>query len=97
VDIDFNLVGRGFMVLINLTVKDHSDEARKEICEKVSSFPETVQLHHVLGTFDYVCVVRVKDLEEYRLFLLNKLSKVKGIQDIDSHVVMETLKDAFDI
>ena len=90
--LDPELLDCSVIVFINITVKEHHKEARKDMVEALVALPQIVELYNTSGTYDFVAKGRFKDIKEYRNFLVESLSNVKNISDIDSHITLEELK-----
>jgi Lrp/AsnC family leucine-responsive transcriptional regulator len=48
----------------------------------------------VSGNFDYLLKARVKDMQEYRSLLGEKILALPGVSDSRSYVVMEEVKES---
>lgn len=90
--LDPERMGCAVVVFINITVKDHNRQARKDMLEELVSYPEILELYNTSGTYDFVAKGRFKNIVDYRNFLVDTLSNLSNISDIDSHIVLEELK-----
>ncbi len=86
--IDKNLMGISFVSLIL-----HSRDMQIEFEKSVIEYPEIIECFHVTGSYDYQLKVVVSDMEEYQLFIKNKLSSINNIANVQSSFVMSSLKD----
>ncbi|WP_255398722.1 MULTISPECIES: Lrp/AsnC family transcriptional regulator [unclassified Flavobacterium] len=43
---------------------------------------------HVIGDYDFLLKVAVNDMNEYKKFVIDKLSVIKGISDVPSSFVI---------
>lgn len=77
-------VDKALFAFVHLSIKEHSKEAVDAIVEQVTSFPEVMECHYVTGGADFVLKVLVKNMEEYNVFVTEKLFTVKNIGKIDS-------------
>ncbi|WP_446742736.1 Lrp/AsnC ligand binding domain-containing protein [Silvibacterium acidisoli] len=55
--------------------------------------PEIQSCHLVTGDFDFNLRVLVKDLEEYKKLVWERMHTIKGIKTIRSTVILHTHKD----
>jgi Lrp/AsnC family leucine-responsive transcriptional regulator len=55
--------------------------------------PEVLDCHLVSGNFDYLIKARVKDMQEYRALLGEKILSLPGVSGSRSYVVMEQVKE----
>jgi Lrp/AsnC family leucine-responsive transcriptional regulator len=57
------------------------------------SWPEVVGSYIVTGEANYLLRVRARNLKHYSSFVLEKLYKTAGVQDIRSNMVLQVIKD----
>jgi Lrp/AsnC family leucine-responsive transcriptional regulator len=91
--LDREKVGLGLSVFIAVKVKNHGDAEAKRFREAVSAMSEVVACFITSGVQDFLLEVVVPDLAEYRRFVLDRLLKTPGVQDIQSSFVIDTIKD----
>jgi DNA-binding Lrp family transcriptional regulator len=53
--------------------------AERDVCERVSSFEEVVQVDELYGEYDAIVKVRVEDLSQLDKFLTDKLRALPDI------------------
>lgn len=70
----------------------HQDQPIERFRKSIAEIPEIVECHHVSGEFDFLLKILVPDIRSYELLVRNKLSKIKGIQQIKSSFVLATPK-----
>lgn len=86
-------LGLGALVYVDVKLADHGATtlpALRALCE---SSPEVLQCFMLMGDVDYVLVVATRDIDAYSEFLRNRLSKVPGIREITSRIVLEEVKN----
>jgi len=54
---------------------------------------EVLECHLVSGNFDYLIKARVRDMQEYRALLGEKILSLPGVNGSRSYVVMEEVKE----
>lgn len=86
------LLGKKLTAFAHLSIKDHSKELVEEFVEKVVSFPEVQEFHYVTGASDFMIKVLVTDIEQYNLFILEKLSAVPNIGKVESMFSLQARK-----
>ncbi|MDH5391019.1 MAG: Lrp/AsnC family transcriptional regulator [Candidatus Bathyarchaeota archaeon] len=64
------------LAYILITLKSGSE---REVCKKVSSFEEVVQVDELYGEYDGIVKVRVEDLSQLDKFLTDKLRVLPDI------------------
>lgn len=82
-------LGLEFTVFINMTIISHTKSARSSFLSELKKLPEIVELYHTSGAHDFVAKVRFKNVGEYREFLVEKISAIPNISDIDSQIVLD--------
>jgi Lrp/AsnC family leucine-responsive transcriptional regulator len=90
--LDGDVVDKGLIVFMNITIKEHSHDSRTDFIKKISSLKDVSELYHTSGTYDFLAKVRFANVKEYRDFLVNHIATVSNISDIDSQIVLEEIK-----
>ena len=75
-------------VLLDRTTADVFDT----FAAAIRRAPEVLECHMVAGGFDYLLKARVRDMNEYRLFLGELLSTARGVRETHTYAVMEEVK-----
>jgi Lrp/AsnC family transcriptional regulator, leucine-responsive regulatory protein len=79
-------------VLINLAA--HSDENIDAFEHEIAENPYVIACHAVTGDSDYLVHVIARDVEHLSQITLRKLVRIKGVRDVRSIIVLETIKEA---
>jgi len=58
----------------------------------IRQFPEVLDCYVLMGTVDFMLRIVTTDIEAYERFFFEKLSKVPGIQDVNSVVALSEIK-----
>ncbi len=90
--LDADLLGKNIVVFMNITIKDHQAESRSTFIKQMESLTSVVELYHTSGSFDFLAKVRFSTIQEYRNFLVNEVSSIYNINDIESQIVLEEIK-----
>ena len=64
----------------------------KAFSETIRAFPEVMECHVILGAFDFLLRVVAQDIQAYEKFFFEKLSRVPGIQEVNSYVAVSEIK-----
>ena len=90
--VDFNPKEIGLrMRAYILIVAEPQTEFRKETNKIVKKFKEISQIHYLLGRFDLILEVIVRDIDELR-GLLRKIQNLPAVQKTETLMVYETTK-----
>lgn len=64
----------------------------EEFNDAIRGFPEVLECHVLMGTVDFMLRVVASDIEAYERFFFDKLSRVPGVQEINSMVALSEIK-----
>jgi Lrp/AsnC family leucine-responsive transcriptional regulator len=71
---------------------DHKDNV-KYFRDEIVNFDEVMECHHIVGEYDYMLKVLLKDIQELEVFISNKLKSIKGVQKSNTILILSTLKE----
>lgn len=83
----------GLLVFVEISLLRNSPDAFSDFRREASRLDGILECHLVSGNFDYLIKARVKDMEEYRKLLGEKILALPGVSDSRSYVVMEEVKE----
>lgn len=95
--LDHEKLDRGMVVFLHIKMQAHSNESIMRLMEEVNILDEVMECYHVTGETDFLLKVLVPNMRAYEDFVLGKLTKVKGIGNINSSIVMREVKHKTDI
>lgn len=82
--LDRNKVNYGFMVFCHIKLIQHTQEYIKQFEQEVQQLKEVIECFHVSGDYDYLLKVCVEDMENYRKFMVTKLTALHHIGSTQS-------------
>jgi Lrp/AsnC family leucine-responsive transcriptional regulator len=88
------LVDAGLLVFVEIDLLRTSPGAFADFRREAMKLRELLECHLVSGNFDYLLKARVKDMQEYRSLLGEKILALPGVSDSRSYVVMEEVKES---
>jgi Lrp/AsnC family leucine-responsive transcriptional regulator len=88
-----SLVDAGLLVFVEINLLRTSPDAFRNFRREAKKLPELLGSHLVSGNFDYLLKARVRDMQEYRSLLGEKILALPGVSDSRSYVVMEEVKE----
>jgi len=88
------LVDAGLLVFVEIDLLRTSPGAFRDFRREAMKLRELLECHLVSGNFDYLLKARVKDMQEYRSLLGEKILALPGVSDSRSYVVMEEVKES---
>ncbi len=90
--LDHEKVNRGMTVFLHIKMQSHNHESIERLMQEVQSLEEVMECYHVTGETDFLMKVLVPDMRTYEEFVLGKLTKISGIGNINSSIVMREVK-----
>lgn len=91
--VDRNKVGRGFVVFCHLKLIQHTKEYLTKFEKEVTQLPEVLECYHVSGDYDYILKIYVANMEEYREFMVTKLTTLHHIGSTHSTFMIGEVKN----
>lgn len=85
-------VGSGTLAIVAVSLSLHQLEPVDKLKKCLNEISEVLECYHVAGEEDFILKVAVKDIQQYQDFVLNKLSKIEGINKIKTTFVLSTVK-----
>ena len=76
---------------VELSLREINEDSHRRISAAVNSMPEVVDAYIVTGPSNYLLHVRVRDLEEYSRFVINRLNVLDSVTRIHSRIVLTPL------
>ncbi|GAA0304239.1 Lrp/AsnC family transcriptional regulator [Sphingomonas oligophenolica] len=68
-----------------------------EFAEAIREFPEVLECFVLMGTVDFLLRIITRDIEAYERFFFEKLSRVPGVQEINSMVALSEIKSTTEL
>ena len=86
-------VERDFIVLCHVKLTQHKKEYVLQFEKEIMTLPEVTECFHVSGDYDYILKICVKNMEEYRNFMVTKLTTLQHIGSTHSAFMMAEVKN----
>ncbi|WP_426036972.1 Lrp/AsnC ligand binding domain-containing protein [Brevundimonas sp. DC300-4] len=90
--IDPSKVGRGLMIFVEVLLDRTTGDRFEAFADMVRRQPEVLECHMVAGGFDYLIKARVSDMDAYRAFLGEVLTRMPGVRETRTYAVLEEVK-----
>lgn len=88
-----NKIQKGFVVFCHLKLMQHTKEFISQFEKEVVELNEVLECFHVSGDYDYILKICVKDMEEYREFMVTKLTTLQHIGSTHSTFMIGEVKN----
>lgn len=85
----------GFIVFCQVKLRMMNKEMADNLTRAMDGIPEVVECYNVSGEYDYLLKIRVKNMQTYREFIMNKLGTLPNIGSIQSVFVMDEIKQSY--
>lgn len=90
--VEEEMLGMTATIFVSVTLSFHNAEAINAFQRIVLEMPEVIEAHHVTGEDDYLLKVVLPDIGSYESFLLDKLTRIEGVNKVKSSFVLSKLK-----
>ncbi|MSQ69566.1 MAG: Lrp/AsnC family transcriptional regulator [Gammaproteobacteria bacterium] len=87
--VDAKAVGLPISAFINVSLRSQELDSLEAFQQRVASFPEIMECYLMTGSSDYLLRVVVPSLEAYERFLVDKLTRVPGIANIQTSFALK--------
>ncbi|UAB80457.1 Lrp/AsnC family transcriptional regulator [Marixanthomonas sp. SCSIO 43207] len=91
--LDKEKVQKGFTVFCHIKLVQHAQDYLTKFEKEVTSLDEVLECFHVSGDYDYLLKVAVKDIKQFRSFMVNKLTTIKHIGSTQSSFSISEVKN----
>ncbi len=87
-------VGLGVTTFVLATLNAHNRTNIESFIQEINKIPEVIECHHITGAGDFILKVIAKDIATYQKLMLEKISDIKQVDNMQSMVVLSTFKDS---
>ena len=91
--LDKNSIQKGFVVFCHLKLMQHTKEFISQFEKEVIQLNEVLECFHVSGDYDYILKICVENMEEYREFMVTKLTSLQHIGSTHSMFMIGEVKN----
>jgi DNA-binding Lrp family transcriptional regulator len=86
-------IGLGLTVFCQVSLQTHTKSLIEKFEIAVKNMEEVQDVYHVAGDFDYLLKVVLKDNRQYHDFVIDKLSNLNIISNVQSNFVLNKPKE----
>jgi Lrp/AsnC family transcriptional regulator, leucine-responsive regulatory protein len=90
-------VDRGLVVFCQIKLVQHAKDYLTKFESEITQLEEVLECFHVSGEYDYLLKVLVKDMEQFRTFMVTKLTTLQHIGSTQSSFVINEVKNTTQI
>jgi Lrp/AsnC family leucine-responsive transcriptional regulator len=85
-------IGKAFVAFCHIKLVKHSQEYVVRFEKEVTQLDEVLECYHISGDYDYILKVHVEDMQSFREFMVNKLTKINHIGSTHSMFMISEVK-----
>lgn len=85
-------VNKNFVAFCHIKLVQHTQDYVIKFEREVANLQEVVECFHISGDYDYLLKVIVSDMEDFREFMVNKLTSINHIGSTHSMFVINEVK-----
>lgn len=85
-------LGQQLLAFTEVTLDHATSDVFQDFKDTVQVVDEIIECHMVAGGFDYLLKTRVRDMEEYRRVLGDKIATLRGVRHTQTYFVLEEVK-----
>lgn len=87
-------INKNFVVFCHIKLQQHTKDFISKFEKEVTQLHEVLEVYHVSGDYDYILKVCLKDMDEYREFLVTKLTTLQHIGSTHSTFMIGEVKNS---
>ncbi len=85
IDVDYRKMGYEIQVIVLITSRPGSSES---LFKSLQAFEQISKVYWTSGPSNFVCLVRVHDMNELSIFLTTQLERLEGVERVESMFLM---------
>lgn len=90
--LDRRKIGLNAQIFAQVKLNAHGRQHLEEFSDAIRGFPEVLECFVLMGQVDFLLRIVTADIEAYERFFFEKLSRVPGIQEVNSVVALSEIK-----
>ncbi len=92
--VDRKKIGVGILAFVSVSLAVHQMSSLDNFYNKILELDEVLECYQISGDNDFILKVALKSLDIYSDFVVNRLTGIPGIQNINSTFVLKTIKNS---
>ncbi len=82
-------LGLDLTIMVLVSLNNHDSKTMQGFEQAIAAYPEVIQCYLIAGHLaDYLLKVVASNLDDYQAFLLNKLTRLEGVSNVQSSFVL---------
>ena len=91
--LDAEKLGFELEAIVHVSIDQSRADWHEQFLAGIAAYDEIAEASIVTGASNYILTVRTRNLAAFSQFVETRLSKIAGVRDICSHIVMRKVKD----
>ena len=87
-------IGLGVSTFVLVTLRGHNRDNIEQFLQEIEKIDEVIECHHITGAGDFILRIISRDIRSYQKLMLEKVSDIKIVDNMQSMVVLSTFKDS---
>ena len=87
-------LGLNIQTFMQITLSRHKNNAITNFIEQINAIENITECYHITGSSDYLLKIVVKDMSAYERLVMDKLSKIEEIAQMQTQVILSTVKNS---
>lgn len=92
--LDTDKIGLGVSTFVQVGLIGHNKQNIEEFVKQINEIDEVIECHHITGSGDFILKIITKDIATYQKLMLEKVSDIKVVDNMQSMVILSTFKDS---
>jgi Lrp/AsnC family transcriptional regulator len=85
-------LGLETQIFAEVKLSAHGRANLSDFAEAIRAFPEVMECYLLLGAVDFLLKIVTQNIRAYEIFFFEKLSRLPGVQEVNSIVVFSEIK-----
>lgn len=85
-------IGMGLTVFARVWLTGQDAKTVDHFTDEIRRLPPVVECHLMAGDCDFLLRIVAADLDDYRRFQVEHLTRIKGVQNVKTEIPMQTIK-----
>lgn len=90
--LDASKIGVGLTFFARVWLRGQDSETVEQFVEEVKRLPQVVECHLMAGDCDFLLRIVAADIDAYRKFQVDHLTRIKAVQSVKTEIPMQKIK-----
>jgi DNA-binding Lrp family transcriptional regulator len=90
--LDSEKAGLGVTTYVQVSLISHKKAVIDAFVKKINEIDNVIECHHMTGAADFLLKITAKDIPSYQKLMLEKVSEIEEINQMQSMIVLSTFK-----